>query len=60
MNLPRAGAAELRLSEVMASLSYALDVTEGQPEGHAVRTCLIGMRIAAALGLDEAQRSALF
>jgi putative nucleotidyltransferase with HDIG domain len=55
---PSAG--ELRLSEVLASLSYALDVTEGQPEGHAVRTCLIGMRIADALGLEEAQRSALF
>ena len=53
-------AAELRLSEVIAALSYALDVTEGQPEGHAVRTCLIGMRIADALGLDQAQRSALF
>jgi HD-GYP domain-containing protein (c-di-GMP phosphodiesterase class II) len=56
----RASAAGLRLSEVMASLSYALDVTEGQPEGHAVRTCLIGMRIGDALGLDLAQRSALF
>jgi putative nucleotidyltransferase with HDIG domain len=50
----------LRLSEVMASLSYALDVTEGQPMGHAVRSCMIGMRIADAVGVEEAQRSALF
>ena len=35
-------------------------MTEGQPIGHAVRSCLIGMRIAEALGLEEAQRSALF
>ncbi|HWB22739.1 MAG TPA: HD domain-containing phosphohydrolase [Gaiellaceae bacterium] len=60
MNTPSDAAAELRLSEVMAALSYALDVTEGQPEGHAVRSCLIGMRIAEALGLDVEQRSALF
>jgi HD-GYP domain-containing protein (c-di-GMP phosphodiesterase class II) len=44
----------------MAALSYALDVTEGQPVGHAVRSCLIGMRIADALGLEINQRSALF
>lgn len=60
MELSKQTGAELRLSEVMASLSYALDVTEGQPEGHAVRTCLIGMRIAEALDLDVEQRSALF
>ena len=37
---------DLRLSEILAALSYALDITEGQPRGHAVRTCLIGMRLA--------------
>jgi putative nucleotidyltransferase with HDIG domain len=57
---PSVATADLRLSEVMAALSYALDVTEGQPMGHAVRTCLIGMRIADALGLEVEQRSALF
>ena len=39
----------VRLSEVVASLSYALDLTEGLPEGHAVRTSVIGMRLAEAL-----------
>jgi putative nucleotidyltransferase with HDIG domain len=48
------------LSEVVAALSHALDLTEGQPRGHAVRTCLIGMRIAEELGLSSKQRSALF
>lgn len=51
---------ELRLSEVVAALSHALDLTEGQPRGHAVRTCLIGMRIAEELALPGEQRSALF
>jgi hypothetical protein len=50
----------VRLSEVVAALSYALDITEGQPEGHAVRSCLIGMRVADVLGLDDTARSDLF
>ena len=52
--------AEVRLSEVVSALSYALDITEGQPPGHAVRTCLIGMRIGDVLKLSAAERSALF
>ena len=51
---------ELRLSEVLSSLSYALDMTEGQARGHSERSCLIGMRLAAALDLDDATRSSLF
>jgi putative nucleotidyltransferase with HDIG domain len=51
---------ELRLSEVLAGLSYALDITEGQARGHAERSCLIGMQLAAAIGLDDDARSALF
>ena len=46
---------ELRLSEVLSALSHALDITEGQPRGHAERTCLIGMRIGTA---DRARRGA--
>jgi HD-GYP domain-containing protein (c-di-GMP phosphodiesterase class II) len=48
------------LSEVLSALSYALDLTEGATAGHTVRTCLIGMRIAAELGLGPAERSALY
>ncbi len=51
---------EVRLSEVLAGLSYSLDLTEGQRPGHAVRTCQIGMRIADVIGLNHDQRSALF
>jgi len=44
--LPEQG---VRLSEVVSALSYALDITEGQREGHAVRSCVIGMRIGQIL-----------
>ena len=48
------------LSEVLGALSYALDITEGEPPGHAVRTTAIGMRLAEQIGLGEEERSALF
>jgi putative nucleotidyltransferase with HDIG domain len=51
---------ELRLSEVLSGLSHALDITEGQAQGHAERSCLIGMRLAAVLELDDDTRSSLF
>ena len=47
------GEIELRLSELLAGLSHALDITEGQPRGHAERSCVIGMRLAEALELDD-------
>ena len=43
----------LKLAELLGSLSYALDITEGQPEGHCVRSCWIGMHIGRAIGLDS-------
>src|SRR3954465_9514450 len=54
------GQGHIALSEVVAGLSYALDLTEGEPPGHAVRSCMIGMRLAGELGLDDATRSHLF
>ena len=48
------------LSEVLSALSYALDLTEGAPAGHTTRSCLIGMRLAAEVGIDPVQRSALY
>jgi putative nucleotidyltransferase with HDIG domain len=48
------------LSGVLGGLSYALDLTEGEPPGHAVRTTAIGMRLAEQIGLADAQRSSLF
>lgn len=52
--------AGIRLSEVISAMSYALDVTGGQPENHAVRSCIIGLRLAGELGLDEALHDTLF
>ncbi len=49
----------LRISELLAALSHALDLTEGQPVGHAERTCLIALRVADELDLDAADRHAL-
>ena len=46
---------EVRLSELLSALSHALDITEGQPEGHSLRCCWIGLQIAEELELDELQ-----
>lgn len=51
---------ELSLAEILSSLSYALDLTGGQPMGHAQRTCLIAMRIGRNLGLDGSRISSLY
>jgi putative nucleotidyltransferase with HDIG domain len=50
----------IRLSEVVSALSLALDLTEGQPMGHAIRSCIIGMRIAEELGLPSRDCSDLY
>ena len=47
-------------SEVLGALSRALDLTEGQPAGHTMRSCLLGMRIGREIGLDDATLSALY
>src|SRR4051794_35317496 len=51
---------QFRLSRVIGAMSYALDVTEGEPPGHAKRACKIGMRLAHVVGLDAGARSRLF
>ncbi len=53
-------AAAVRLSEVIGALSYALDITDGQPPGHALRSCMIGMRLANECGLDADGLNATF
>jgi putative nucleotidyltransferase with HDIG domain len=44
---------EIALSEVISALSFALDLTEDAVPGHAIRSCLVGMRIGKKLGLTE-------
>jgi len=48
------------VSEVLGALSFALDLTEGQPFGHALRSCLIGMAIAERIHLPLAERRDLY
>ena len=48
------------MSEILSALSHALDLAEGSPKGHTIRSCVIGMRIAEETGLAEDQCSALY
>ncbi|WP_316355678.1 HD-GYP domain-containing protein [Devosia sp.] len=50
----------IHLSEVVGALSYALDITEGQPVGHSLRCCWIGMHVGMRLGLAPAELSDLY
>lgn len=51
---------EVGLAELVSALSYALDMTEGQPAGHGVRCCWIGLNIGRAMGMTDAQLSDLY
>ena len=51
---------QLRKSEIISSLSFALDLTEGQPLGHSVNSCLLGMRIAELIGIPQSELADLY
>src|ERR1700722_17487522 len=57
---PVPSATQLRMSDLISALSYALDLTEGQPMGHAVKCCLLSMRLADILNLSVQQKSDLY
>ncbi len=40
-------------AEVLGALTYALDLTEGQPAGHSIRACWIAMQLGRAIGLGQ-------
>jgi HD-GYP domain-containing protein (c-di-GMP phosphodiesterase class II) len=48
------------LSELMLALTMALDMTEGQPPEHCIRSCWIGIHIGQHLGLKPEQLHDLF
>jgi putative nucleotidyltransferase with HDIG domain len=50
----------ISLPDIVSALSFALDLTEGAMPGHAVRTCLLGMRIAEAIELSNDEKSDLY
>ncbi len=48
------------LSDILGAFSYALDLTEGQPEGHSLRCTWIAMRLADALGIEGTARRDIY
>jgi HD-GYP domain-containing protein (c-di-GMP phosphodiesterase class II) len=52
--------AEARLAELVAALSLGIDLGFGQPMEHVLRQCLISLRVAERLGLDEQQRADVY
>jgi putative nucleotidyltransferase with HDIG domain len=57
---PVSSTTQLRLADLLSALSYALDLGEGQPMGHAVKSCLLSMRLAEILQLTTEQKSELY
>ncbi len=51
---------EIQISQLISALSFALDLTEGQPMGHAARACMIGIRLADAIHLGEKEQEDLY
>lgn len=48
------------LAEILGAFSYALDLTEGQPEGHSLRACWIASVMARELGLSAQDRRTVY
>jgi HD-GYP domain-containing protein (c-di-GMP phosphodiesterase class II) len=53
-------AAAPSLSELLTALSFALDLIEGAAPGHALRTCVLGMRLARELGFSSIAMADLY
>lgn len=52
--------AEARLAELVAALSLGIDLGFGQPMEHVLRQCLISLRLAERLDLNEKQRADVY
>src|SRR5499427_6341648 len=52
--------AQVRLAELVAALSLGIDLGFGQPMEHVLRQCLIALRLAERVGLDEESRAAVY
>jgi hypothetical protein len=50
----------VRLAELVATLSLAGDLGLGQPMEHLARSCLIAVRLAERIGLDDADREVVY
>ena len=51
---------EVRLAELVAALSLGVDLGFGQPMEHVLRQCVISLRLADRLGLDDRARSVVY
>jgi HD-GYP domain-containing protein (c-di-GMP phosphodiesterase class II) len=54
------GRSDVRLAELLGVLSLVSDLGLGLPMEHALRQCLIALRMADRLGLDEGAREATY
>jgi HD-GYP domain-containing protein (c-di-GMP phosphodiesterase class II) len=50
----------IRLAELVAALSLGVDLGFGQPMEHVLRQCLIALRLAEGIGLDEQERAVTY
>ncbi len=50
----------ISLAEILSALSFALDLAEDAVPGHALRSCLLGMRIAKEFGLPTERMVTLY
>ena len=48
------------LRDILVSLSFALDLTEGAVPGHAIRSCLLALRIGLQAGVEDATIADLY
>ena len=55
-----AGPTEVRLAELVAALSLGIDLGFDQPMEHVLRECLIALRLAERVGLDEDERLVVY
>jgi len=51
---------DVRLAELIASMSLATDLGLGQPMEHVLRSCVLGLRIAEDLDLAESERAVVY
>jgi HD-GYP domain-containing protein (c-di-GMP phosphodiesterase class II) len=48
------------LAELVAALSLGIDLGFGQPMEHVLRQCLIALRLAERMGLDDSERAVVY
>ena len=50
----------VRRAEIVAALALATDLALGQPMEHALRSCVLAVRLAEALGFDDGVRAEVY